>query len=1234
MLFAAGAANSATTTVSYQVSASADDGYAWSSTEQDTTSAYLMIGDDRTYTTPYYMSAMRFTNIAIPRSAVIIDARLKISSIDQEYRGQIYGVIQAESTDDAADFSSRYIADANKTITGIDWDHKDAWATNTYYTSPDISTAVQEIINRPGWNSGNSLAIFYSTRADSGKSRMFGSFVLTPVSAPTLEITCEVYTISGYVSDLNTVPLEGVIVSSDNGGGSSTTDPNGYYALPVAPGWSGTVTPSLEGWGFDPIQRTYNNVITDQTNQDYITHVLQTFIVRADGTGDYPTIQAAIDVALNGDTIVVEDGMYTGGGNKNIDFKGSSITVRSVNGPRKTVIDCENSGRALYFHSGESADSVLDGFSLVNGRQTYGGGIYCYQADPTINDCIFENNRASTGTSTAFGGGVYCKESSLTINNCIFRNNSAWANYQNGSGGGIACFNSNATLNSCFFVGNSAYAGTHFGYGGGVYGAGTTLTNCTFVENLASHDGGGVHGGSNIVTNCIFWNNTDSGGSDASAQIYGGVTVSYSCIMGWISGGTGNISGDPNFVSVDDYHLMPSSACIDSGTNEPTGGLTETDLDGNPRAFDGDNDANIVADMGAYEYNTQVPCIAVSPSPTEIYGGKDGPNPESKILSIVNCGGGTLNWAITYECGWLEVTPAVGTSTDEVSEVYLDVNVIGLEEGDYICELTISDPCAVNNPRKVDVILHVVYPVISVTPSELEFQADVDGSNPPAQIISIINEAAGRLNWTITEDCPWLAVDPNSGESTGEIDEVTVSVDITGLPWGDYDCNLTISDPRATNNPHTVQVSLALIGTVGVPDDFPTVQAAIDATREGDTIIVSPGIYHEMIDFKNKAITLTSFNPDDLSVVNSTILDAEEYGQTVTVGSRGILTGFTVTGGRGGISCSGDSLVSNCVVKDNRIGVGCSGNATIYNCTIRNNFTAYNGRGGGVFCGSGSPIFELCVIRNNTAQNSGGAICCYGGDAAAIFNRCIIRDNSAGQWGGAVYCYQTYNGGPTFNNCIISGNSAGLDTGGAFHGYLEGDLTANNCTIVNNSPGGICTQSSTTITINNCIVWDNGSTETDGGTIAKYCDIKGGYPGEGNFDKDPCFADAANGDYHLQSQASRWDPSMNSWITDANTSSCIDAGDPNSDWTEELWPHGKRINMGAYGGAPQASMSLSTAGNKADLDGDGDVDGDDLALLVGMWLVEDVLLSEDINRNGLVNFSDWDVFAEQWRWEE
>jgi predicted outer membrane repeat protein len=70
------------------------------------------------------------------------------------------------------------------------------------------------------------------------------------------------------------------------------------------------------------------------------------------------------------------------------------------------------------------------------------------------------------------------------------------------------------------------------------------------------------------------------------------------------------------------------------------------------------------------------------------------------------------------------------------------------------------------------------------------------------------------------------------------------------------------------------------------------------------------------------------------------------------------------------------------------------------------------------------------------------------------------------------------------------------------------------------------------------------------------------------------------GDYHLKSQVGRWDPVLGQWMIDEVTSPCIDAGNSNSDWTKEPWPHGGRINLGAYGGTPQASMSLSTVGSE------------------------------------------------------
>ena len=195
-----------------------------------------------------------------------------------------------------------------------------------------------------------------------------------------------------------------------------------------------------------------------------------------------------------------------------------------------------------------------------------------------------------------------------------------------------------------------------------------------------------------------------------------------------------------------------------------------------------------------------------------------------------------------------------------------------------------------------------------------------------------------------------------------------------------------------------------------------------------------------------------------------------------------------------------------------------------------------------------------------------------------------------------------------------------------------------------------------TATVINCIIWDcaqamtladtSNTQVTDRGShvTVSYCDIKGGRNsisvsgtystvtwGQGNINIDPRFADPGNRDYHLKSQAGRWDPKSESWIEDNVSSPCIDAGDPNSDWAAELWPHGKRINMGAYGGTPQASMSLSVVGNIADFDRDDAVDGNDLLALAGMWLAQGVLLAEDIDRDGVVNFRDLAKLAANWR---
>ncbi len=107
-----------------------------------------------------------------------------------------------------------------------------------------------------------------------------------------------------------------------------------------------------------------------------------TYVVEPDGSGDFPTIQAAINASSDGDIIELADGTFTGAGNRDVDFTGRAVTVRSQSGdPETCVIDCEGSEadphRGFIFQSDEGPESIIEGITVTHGwAEYYGGGIF------------------------------------------------------------------------------------------------------------------------------------------------------------------------------------------------------------------------------------------------------------------------------------------------------------------------------------------------------------------------------------------------------------------------------------------------------------------------------------------------------------------------------------------------------------------------------------------------------------------------------------------------------------------------------------------------------------------------------------------------------------------------------------------------------------------------------------------------------------------------------------------
>jgi len=300
------------------------------------------------------------------------------------------------------------------------------------------------------------------------------------------------------------------------------------------------------------------------------------------GNADFDTTQAAIDDANDTDVILVAPGTYTGDGNRDIDFRGKGVTVRSKDGPRTCIIDCQGSEsephRGFHFHCNEDANSILEGVSIVNGYADWGGGIVCKKASPTIVGCIVSRNRAIDS-----GGGLLISVSNVWIGNCIISHNEAGDN-----GGGV------------FYTGDDT----------------VIIDGCTIIDNHADHSGGGIvlGGGSGEVSihNTILWGNRATYGTELACigclSVIGCAqpVVRYCCIepgpnsalvapygpsMEGIFGNNHNVSEDPLVVIAGDgdCHLRseagrwdPNSAswvqddvtspCIDAGDpNSPIG---------------------------------------------------------------------------------------------------------------------------------------------------------------------------------------------------------------------------------------------------------------------------------------------------------------------------------------------------------------------------------------------------------------------------------------------------------------------------------------------------------------------------------------------------------------------------------------------------------------------------------------------------------------------------------------
>ena len=250
-------------------------------------------------------------------------------------------------------------------------------------------------------------------------------------------------------------------------------------------------------------------------------------------------IQDAIDAAVDGDLVLVTNGVYrtslqiASDGTSNRVAVTRPVSLVSVNGAAVTTIDGENLMRCVYLTNG----AALIGFTLTNGIADNGGGVWSASLATIVSNCLMISNSA-----VSFGGGAY----SGTLVDSVLRNNQA------GNGGGAAA----NKLNNCTIVGNFSP------YGGGVFAA--TLTNCSINNNVAQDGAAGAL--ACVLSQCLLSNNIVTGGGGGGGALSSSL---YQCII------TSNqtTSGSGGGTAGGSVHL-----CVISNNVAYQGGGTDTSI--------------------------------------------------------------------------------------------------------------------------------------------------------------------------------------------------------------------------------------------------------------------------------------------------------------------------------------------------------------------------------------------------------------------------------------------------------------------------------------------------------------------------------------------------------------------------------------------------------------------------------------------------------------------------------
>jgi YD repeat-containing protein len=580
---------------------------------------------------------------------------------------------------------------------------------------------------------------------------------------------------------------------------------------------------------------------------------------------DQPTIQAAIDAAMNGDTVLVADGTYK----ENINFNGKAITVTSVHGASKTTIDGGGIASVVTFKTNESAGSVLSGFTITNGFATFdGAGIFISSATPTITHNVITKNAGceGVGIDVQFGGPL--------IQGNIISNNSQ-AGCSGGAGGGgieVGGESSGTRIISNVIANNSM---TNSGIGGG--GISLFAAGAPIIENniIAGNDGGGTGGGlalandasPRIIQNlflhntatqggAIYWvipvstpgllllNNTIAENSSGfgSAIFDGGfdtnMTIENNLLIGeagqsayfcqQFNGQTTPAVFAHNDVFASGAAAISGNCTVTTGTNGNISAdpkfvnalANNFHLQSGSRAIDaGDNSSpslptkdldgfprieNSIVDMGAYEFFPT--SISLEPSSltfsTQLIGTKSTPQP----VVVMNSGTMPLFLGISVTGDFLQSNNCpsrLAPATSCTVNVSFKPTAVGNRTG----ELLFADNASASPQNVLLTGTGQGFPIVNLSTTGLTFGVQVLGTTSVTKTVVLKNTGTTALAInSIASSGDFTVPAKTCGSSLEPQTSCTISVGFAPTAVGTRTGSLSISD-NASGSPHTVSLS-------------------------------------------------------------------------------------------------------------------------------------------------------------------------------------------------------------------------------------------------------------------------------------------------------------------------------------------------------------------------------------------------------------------------------------------